>query len=260
MFIDSHCHLDKLDVSHYANGLDELIDTTYKAGITEMLCIGVDTEQFPQMLKQISAYDFIHASAGIHPLGVKDASDFALLAQQAAMEKVIAVGETGLDYHYKPETKDAQLDSFLHHMQIADQVQKPLIVHSRSARLDTVELLRANANLEVGGVIHCFTEDQDMADKCLDLGFYISISGIATFRNAESLREVIKHLPLDRILIETDAPYLAPVPHRGKQNEPLFVPHVAQLIADLKGITLEHVANVTSENFYRLFNLKQSEK
>lgn len=258
MLIDSHCHLDKLDVSHYAGGLDELITTTHAAGVTEMLCIGVNTQQFPVMLAQVQEYDFIHASAGVHPLGVKADTDWALLAEQAALDKVIAVGETGLDYHYAPETKDLQLDAFMQHMRIAEQVKKPLIVHSRNARQDTVDLLREHANLEVGGIIHCFTEDQAMADACLDLGFYISISGIATFRNADELRDVVRTLPLERILVETDAPYLAPVPHRGKQNEPLFVSHVAQLVADIKGVSLEELAKVTSQNFYRLFGLSES--
>ena len=260
MLIDSHCHLDKLDVNHYAGGLDELITTTHAAGVAEMLCIGVDTEQFPLMLKQVEAYDFIHVSAGIHPLGLKANPNWTLLAQQAAMTKVIAVGETGLDYHYAAATKEAQVHAFMQHMQIADRVKKPLIVHSRDAREDTVSLLRDHANLEVGGVIHCFTEDQAMADACLDLGFYISISGIATFRNADSLRAVIKRLPMDRILVETDAPYLAPVPHRGRQNEPLYVSHVAQLVADLKAVSLADLAAQTSDNFYRLFNLSQSKK
>jgi len=260
MLIDSHCHLDKLDVSHYAGGLDELITTTHAAGVTEMLCIGVSTQQFPNMLAQVQDYDFIHASAGVHPLGVKADTDWGLLAQQAALDKVIAVGETGLDYHYAADTKDLQLDAFLAHMRIGDQVKKPLIVHSRAARQDTVDLLRANANLDLGGIIHCFTEDQAMADACLDLGFYISISGIATFRNADTLRDVIRHLPLDRILVETDAPYLAPVPHRGKQNEPLYVSLVAQLVADIKGISLEKLASVTSDNFHRLFSLAESKK
>ena len=258
MLIDSHCHLDKLDVSHYAGGLDELITTTHAAGVTEMLCIGVNTQQFPKMLAQVEDYDFIHASAGVHPLGVKADTDWGLLAEQAALDKVIAVGETGLDYHYAPKTKDLQLEAFLEHMRIGDAVKKPLIVHSRDARQDTVDLLRANANLDAGGIIHCFTEDQAMADACLDLGFYISISGIATFRNADALRDVAKRLPLDRILLETDSPYLAPVPHRGKQNEPLYVSHVAQLVADLKGVSLEKLASVTSDNFHRLFFLSES--
>ncbi len=258
MLIDSHCHLDKLDVSHYAGGLDELITTTHAAGVTEMLCIGVNTQQFPLMLAQVQDYEFIHASAGVHPLGVKADTDWVLLAEQAALDKVIAVGETGLDYHYAPETKDIQLDAFMQHMRIANEVKKPLIVHSRSARQDTVELLRENANLDVGGIIHCFTEDQAMADACLDLGFYISISGIATFRNADALRDVIRHLPLDRILVETDAPYLAPVPHRGKQNEPLFVSYVAQFVADIKGVSLDELATVTTQNFHRLFGLSES--
>lgn len=258
MLIDSHCHLDKLDVSHYAGGLDELITTTHAAGVTEMLCIGVNTQQFPLMLAQVQDYEFIHASAGVHPLGVKADTDWVLLAEQAALDKVIAVGETGLDYHYAPETKDIQLDAFMQHMRIANEVKKPLIVHSRSARQDTVELLRENANLDVGGIIHCFTEDQAMADACLDLGFYISISGIATFRNADALRDVIRHLPLDRILVETDAPYLAPVPHRGKQNEPLFVSYVAQFVAGIKGVSLDELATVTTQNFHRLFGLSES--
>lgn len=258
MLIDSHCHLDKLDTSHYTGGLAELVSATQAAGVSEMLCIGVNTMQFPNMLSLIEGYDFIHASAGVHPLGIKGEVDWQLLAQQAAEDKVIAVGETGLDYHYAPDTKEQQLEGFLQHMAIAAQVRKPLIVHSRDAREDTVNLLKQHADLDVGGVIHCFTEDQAMADACLELGFYISISGIATFRNAESLRDVVRRLPLDRILVETDAPYLAPVPHRGKQNEPKFVTEVAQLVADLKGVRVEHLAAQTSANFHKLFNLSQS--
>ncbi len=258
MLIDSHCHLDKLDTSHYAGGLTELISSTQAAGVAEMLCIGVNTQQFPNMLTLIQDYDFIHASAGVHPLGIKGEVDYSLLAQQAAHDKVIAVGETGLDYHYAADTKEQQLEGFLQHMAIAAQVGKPLIVHSRDAREDTVSLLKRHADLELGGVIHCFTEDQAMADACLELGFYISISGIATFRNAESLREVVRQLPLERILVETDAPYLAPVPYRGKQNEPKYVAEVAQLVADIKGVPLAQLAEQTSANFYKLFNLSRS--
>ena len=258
MLIDSHCHLDKLDTSHYENGFAGLVEATQAAGIDEMLCIGVNTEAFPKMLSLIEDYSFIHASAGIHPLGIdapKQGINWSLLAQQAAHSRVIAVGETGLDYHYQPETKPTQQHAFIEHTRIAKEVSKPLIVHTRAACDDTVSILKAHADLSISGVIHCFTEDWDMAKRCLDLGFYISISGIVTFNNAKQLRDVVRQLPPDRLLVETDAPYLAPVPFRGQQNEPKHVQSVAQCVADLQGISVAKLSDTTSENFYRLFGL-----
>jgi TatD DNase family protein len=253
MITDSHCHLDKLDVSHYANGFPDLIEAAKAQEISQMLCIGVDTEQFDGMMDLIKDYDFIHASAGLHPLGVKSLDTLALLEQQALHQKVVAVGETGLDYFYDKDNTALQQKAFAAHLDLSKRIRKPVIIHTRDANADTLALLNSDADLDVGGVIHCFTEDWDMAKACLDLGFYISISGIVTFNNASRLRDVVKKLPMDRLLVETDSPYLAPAPHRGKQNEPKFVREVAQYVADLKGLTLLQLANKTSSNFADLF-------
>jgi TatD DNase family protein len=253
VIIDSHCHLDKLDTSHYADGLAGLIAAAQADGVSQMLCIGVDTQQFEPMLAQIEAYDFIHASAGLHPLGVTDLACLATLEQQAKHPKVVAIGETGLDYFYQQDNAELQQQSFAAHLELSRRTQKPVIVHTRDAKVDTLALLREKADLEVGGVIHCFTEDWPMAKACLDLGFYISISGIVTFNNAKALREVVKKIPLQRLLVETDSPYLTPAPFRGQQNEPKHVRLVAQYIADLKGLSFAQLAQKTSENFTDLF-------
>ncbi len=253
MIIDSHCHLDKLDTSHYPDGLAGLITAAQADGISQMLCIGVDTQQFAPMMAQIEPYDFIHASAGLHPLGVKELSSLALLEQQARHKKVVAIGETGLDYFYQQDNAALQQQAFAAHLDLSRQLKKPVIVHTRDAKADTLALLRDKADLEVGGVIHCFTEDWAMAKACLDLGFYISISGIVTFNNAKALREVVKKLPMEQLLVETDAPYLTPAPHRGQQNEPKHVRLVAQYVADLKGLSLAQLAAQTSQNFADLF-------
>ena len=253
MIIDSHCHLDKLDTSHYADGLAGLIAAAQAEGVSQMLCIGVDTQQFAPMMVQIEPYDFIHASAGLHPLGVKELTSLELLEQQARHPKVVAVGETGLDYFYQQDNAPLQQQAFAAHLELSGRLKKPVIVHTRDAKADTLALLRTKADLDVGGVIHCFTEDWAMAQACLDLGFYISISGIVTFNNAKALREVVKKIPMQRLLVETDSPYLTPAPHRGQQNEPKHVRLVAQYVADLKGISLAELAGQTSQNFADLF-------
>jgi len=253
VIIDSHCHLDKLDTSHYPDGLAGLIAAAQADGVSQMLCIGVDTQQFAPMMAQIEPYDFIHASAGLHPLGVKELSSLALLEQQARHKKVVAIGETGLDYFYQQDNAALQQQAFAAHLDLARQLKKPVIVHTRDAKADTLAMLRDKADLEVGGVIHCFTEDWAMAKACLDLGFYISISGIVTFNNAKALREVVKKLPMEQLLVETDSPYLTPAPHRGQQNEPKHVRLVAQYVADLKGVSLAQLAAQTSQNFADLF-------
>jgi TatD DNase family protein len=253
VIIDSHCHLDKLDTSHYPDGLAGLIAAAQVQGISQMLCIGVDTQQFAPMMAQIEPYEFIHASAGLHPLGVKELSSLALLEQQARHKKVVAIGETGLDYFYQQDNAALQQQAFAAHLDLSRQLKKPVIVHTRDAKADTLALLRDKADLDVGGVIHCFTEDWAMAKACLDLGFYISISGIVTFNNAKALREVVKKLPMEQLLVETDSPYLTPAPHRGQQNEPKHVSLVAQYVADLKGVSLTQLAAQTSQNFADLF-------
>jgi TatD DNase family protein len=253
MIIDSHCHLDKLDTSHYADGFAGLIAAAQADGVSQMLSISVDTDQFQPMMSQIEAYDFIHASAGLHPLAVENLDCLSLLEQQARHPKVVAIGETGLDYFYQQDNAALQQQAFAAHLQLSKRLAKPVIVHTRGANEDTLTLLRNEADGDVGGVIHCFTEDWAMAEACLDLGFYISISGIVTFNSAGALREVVKKIPMDRLLVETDAPYLTPVPHRGQQNEPKHVRLVAQYIADLKGLSLAQLATQTSDNFNQLF-------
>lgn len=182
--------------------------------------------------------------------------DYDKLFQFAQDPKVVAIGETGLDYHYTPETKALQQSLFVQQIEIANKLNKPLIIHSRSARQDTMDMLEQNNAEKCGGVLHCFTEDWAMAKRALDIGFYISISGIITFRNAEELREVVRKVPLDRLLVETDSPYLAPIPYRGKPNQPAYVRETCEYVATLKGVSTEELARITTENVQHLFNIK----
>ena len=254
MIVDSHCHLDKLDFDKLDTDLDGVLRQARERDVEHFLCVNVTLDKFPQMLETIAPYSDVSASCGVHPLDQKDALNIDQLRQLAASDKVVAVGETGLDYYYSAETKPVQLESFVGHIDVANELDKPLIIHTRDAREDTINLMREHHAERCGGVLHCFTEDYDMAKKAMDLGFYISISGIVTFRNAEQLRDVVKQIPLDRLLIETDSPYLAPVPHRGKTNQPAYVQDVAYFIAELKGISYRELATATTDNFYRLFN------
>lgn len=254
MIVDSHCHLDKLDFDKLDTDLDGVLQQARERDVEHFLCVNVTLDKFPQMLETIAPYSDVSASCGVHPLDQKDALNIDQLRQLAASDKVVAVGETGLDYYYSAETKPVQLESFVGHIDVANELDKPLIIHTRDAREDTINLMREHHAERCGGVLHCFTEDYDMAKKAMDLGFYISISGIVTFRNAEQLRDVVKQIPLDRLLIETDSPYLAPVPHRGKTNQPAYVQDVAYFIAELKGISYKELATATTDNFYRLFN------
>ncbi|MBW3696555.1 YchF/TatD family DNA exonuclease [Vibrio sp. T187] len=253
MFVDSHCHLDKLDYQELHTNVDDVIQKAQAANVKQLLSVGVTLDSFPNMLEMIAPYDNVHASCGVHPLDVE--SDFALdqLHQFARHSKVVAIGETGLDYHYQPETAELQKLRFEQQVELAVDVNKPLIIHTRNAREDTLSILRNGGADKCGGVIHCFTENQAFAEAAMELGFYISISGIVTFRQATELKEVVKNLPLERLLIETDSPYLAPVPHRGKQNQPAYVVEVAAYIAQLKGVSLSEVGQKTTENFEKLF-------
>lgn len=254
MIVDSHCHLDRLEFDKLDTDLAGALARARAKDVEHFLCVSVTLEQFPGMLEKIQAFDDVSASCGVHPLDQKDALDIDLLRKLAVHDKVVAVGETGLDYYYSAETKPVQQESFVGHIDVANELAKPLIIHTRDAREDTINLMREHNAQKCGGVLHCFTEDLDMATKAMDMGFYISISGIVTFRNAEQLRDVVKHVPLDRLLIETDSPYLAPVPHRGKTNQPAYVQDVAYFIAELKGISYKELATATTDNFYRLFN------
>ncbi len=257
MFIDSHCHLDKLDLSPYDNNFSAMLAAAFERDISRLLCVSIDLEQFAGMYQLIQDQPKIFASLGVHPLHVENAAGVvsvrSLLDSVKQHSKIIAIGETGLDYYYQTETKEFQQQSFINHLSAAAQISMPVIVHTRDAREDTLSLINTHGG-ESGGVLHCFTESLAMAKAALDMNYLISFSGIVTFRNAQELRDVVKAVPLEKILIETDAPYLAPIPYRGKKNEPKYVVEVAQCIADLKGVSVEKVAEVTTENFYRLFS------
>lgn len=257
MIVDSHCHLDRLDFDKLGQTLEQTLQTARAKQVEHFLCVSVTLDQFPSMLEKIMPYDDVSASCGVHPLNQEDKLDPQLLRELSQHKKVVAIGETGLDYYYAQDTHAIQQESFVEHIAVANELNKPLIIHTRDAREDTINLMKAHNAQNCGGVLHCFTEDWDMAKKALDLGFYISISGIVTFKNAVELKDVVKQIPLDRLLIETDSPYLAPVPYRGKTNQPAYVQDVAYYIADLKGLSYKELANATTQNFYQLFNLAQ---
>ncbi|NAX29307.1 YchF/TatD family DNA exonuclease, partial [Vibrio sp. V37_P2S8PM304] len=248
MFVDSHCHLDKLDYQELHNNVADVLAKAQQANVKEFLSVGVTLDSFPAMLKMIETYDYVHASCGVHPLDVESQFSLERLQEYARHPKVVAIGETGLDYHYQPETAELQKIRFQQQVDLAVELNKPLIIHTRNAREDTLRILREGGAERCGGVIHCFTEDLAFAQAAIELGFYISISGIVTFRQATELKEVVKQLPLERLLIETDSPYLAPVPHRGKQNQPAYVVEVAAYIAQLKGVSLNEVGEKTTQN------------
>lgn len=254
--IDSHCHLDSLDYETRHKNVDEVIDNAKARGVQQMISICTTLGRFEAM-KQLTAHrSEVALSCGVHPLNVEDEPfDYDKLVALVQDPRVVAVGETGLDYHYTPETKTLQQSLFEQHIEVAKQVQKPLVIHTRSAREDTMQFLEQGNAEQCGGVLHCFTEDWAMAKRALDIGFYISISGIITFRNAEELRDVVRKVPLDRLLVETDSPYLAPIPYRGKPNQPAYVREVCEYVATLKGVSLEEFANITTQNVRKLFKI-----
>ena len=220
-----------------------------------MLCVSIDLEKYPAMLAQVADYPQISVSVGVHPMAEKGAKvDANQLMQLASGSKVVAIGETGLDYYYHKDEKEWQQERFRTHLQCANRLNKPVIVHTRDAGQDTLDILKSENVDQCGGVIHCFTETMEFSRQAMDLGMMISFSGITTFKNAVDLREVARQVPDEYLLIETDSPYLAPVPHRGKQNWPSLVSHVAETLADVRGTTVEHIAEVTKNNYYRLFN------
>jgi len=254
MLIDSHCHLDKIDLEPYQNDFSIFMDEAKKQNIEQMLCISIDLEAYPAMSELVKPYDMISLSVGVHP-NVTEGQDptAAELITLADNPRVIAIGETGLDYFRSEGDLTWQHQRFVQHIEAAKQTQKPLIIHTREAGEDTLRILKEQGAEQVGGVIHCFTEDWDFAQQAMDLNFYISFSGIVTFKNAKSIQEVAKKVPADRYLIETDSPYLAPVPFRGKPNVPMYVQQVAQCVADLRGESVETVIEQSNENFKRLF-------
>ncbi|WP_194755598.1 TatD family hydrolase [Aliidiomarina indica] len=255
MFVDSHCHLDKLKLTA-SKGISHVLSEAQKAQVEHMLCIGVTLDDFHEMQTIVGEQPQVSFSSGVHPLYVaKHGFDADALRQLCQRNDVVAVGETGLDYFYDKDHHQIQQESFACHVDIATTLHKPLIIHTRDAQADTIAILKNGHAEKCGGVMHCFTESFAMAEQAMALGFYISISGIVTFANAEELREVVRRVPLERLLIETDSPWLAPVPHRGKENQPGFVQHVAECVAQLKNVSVEEVAAVTRENFYSLFQI-----
>lgn len=252
--IDSHCHLDLLDLSPFNGDLGQALELAKSKGVMQFLCVSVSLDKFPKLVAIAEQYPDIYLSVGSHPSETETVESTALLLTELSKHPlVIAIGETGLDYHYNKGDLEWQRTRFRTHIAVAKALNKPLIVHTRDAREDTIAILKEEGAATVGGVMHCFTETLEMAQAAIELGFYISFSGIVTFKNATELQAVAKQVPLERVLIETDAPYLSPIPYRGKPNHPANVYYVAEYIANLRGITLEEVANATTENFKRLF-------
>lgn len=254
MLVDSHCHLDFPD---FAGKIDQLLDSMSNNRVSHALCAGVTLERFPALLAMVAMHPNLFCAVGVHPDTDDEAAaepDIATLVKLAQHPKVVAIGETGLDYYRLQGDLEWQRERFRTHIRAAHQVGKPLIVHTRSAADDTLRLMREESADKIGGVMHCFTEAWEIAERAIEMGFYISFSGIVTFKNAKDLKDVARRVPLDRLLIETDAPYLAPVPHRGQLNEPAYVLHVAEEIARLRGLALEEVGAATSQNFFSLFS------
>ncbi|MEQ6887651.1 TatD family hydrolase [Halomonas sp. CS7] len=260
MFVDSHCHLDRLDPGTHGGDLAAALEAARARDVRQFLAIAVTLDDVPTLAEISRAHDDVVISAGIHPLQTLETEpDVAAITEAAERYGAVAIGECGLDYHYldkspaKVPSREVQLERFRRQLIAARELELPVIIHTREAREDTLALIREHVDPAVGGVLHCFTEDLDMAREAVRHGFYISLSGIVTFRNAESLRDVAQRVPLDRLLIETDSPYLAPVPHRGKPNEPAWVVEVAECIAEARGISVEELAAQTTANFYHLF-------
>ena len=252
MFIDSHCHLDFPELEADRANVLALMRSN---AVTHALTISTTLNTFPAVRAVAEANANIWCSAGVHPDEQVDDHEASLeeLLAMADHPKVVAIGETGLDYYRLPEPLDWQRERFRVHIRAAKQSGKPLVIHTRNSHADTLRIMREEGAAEVGGVMHCFTETQDVADAAITMNFYISFSGIVTFKNAKDLKQVAKNIPLDRMLIETDSPYLAPAPFRGKMNQPGYVKHVAEHIAALRGISVEEVAEATTRNFFSLF-------
>ncbi len=255
MFIDSHCHLDRIDLKDYDNNFKQLMSEIQQAEIERMLCVSISLDAYSAMKALVQNYTNVDISVGVHPCDTQDELvKLDQLLQLGTAPEVVAIGETGLDYYYAKETREQQLSSFRIHMQAANILNKPLIIHTRDAQQDTLDILKEENVSDCGGVLHCFTESWDMARQALDMGMYISFSGIVTFKNAQALRDVARKVPDDRFLIETDSPYLAPEPYRGKQNTPVFIKHAAQCLADIRGTDMNNIAALSKINYLKLFS------
>lgn len=255
MFVDSHCHLDFPELR---DELPQVLDAMRDNDVTHALCIAVEVRGWDAVHAIARAHPNLYASVGVHP----DYADIeeptqAMLVERAGEPKIVAIGETGLDYFRLEGDLGWQRERFRTHIRAARETRKPLVIHTRSAAADTLAIMRDERADDVGGVMHCFTETWDVAAQALDLGFHISFSGIVTFKNAVALKDVARRVPLERMLIETDSPYLAPVPHRGKRNQPAWVRHVAEEIARLREVPIAAIATATSDNFFKLFGVNR---
>ena len=252
MLVDSHCHLN---FRKLAKNLPQVFDLMEKNDVGHLACIGVKLEDFPEILSLAENDDRISVSVGLHP-EITDSREASIdeLVELSQHPKVIAIGETGLDYYWHKDAPEWQRERFRTHIHAAKQVKKPLVIHNRQASEDVLRILEEEGAEAVGGVFHCFSENEEIAKRALNLGFYISFSGIVTFKNALAVKEAARYVPEDRLLIETDSPYLAPVPYRGKPNQPAYVRYVAEEIARLRNVSYERIANISTENFFRLFD------
>ena len=255
MLVDSHCHID---LPELAANLPQVLGLMHDNDVGCVMCIGVTLEDFPRVLALAEQHTQLFASVGVHPEGADVLEpSVADLVRLDDHPKVIAIGETGLDYYWQKDAPEWQRDRFRTHIRAAIEIGKPLVIHNRDATADTMRLLAEEGADRVGGILHCFTETWDVAEVALDLGFHISLSGIVSFKNAATVKDVARRVPLDRLLVETDSPYLAPVPYRGKLNQPAYVKHVAEEVAKLRGISFESLAMATTANFFRLFPATQ---
>jgi TatD DNase family protein len=254
MLFDTHVHLN---ADQFSDDVDHVIENAKQAGVEMMLVVGFDEKTINKAMDLVDHYDFLYAAIGWHPVDAIDLTDEYLtwIEELAKHPKVVAIGETGLDYHWDKSPVDVQKEAFRKQIQLAKKLKLPLIIHDREAHEDIVQVLKEEKAEEVGGIMHCFAGDSEIAQQCLEMNFYISFGGPVTFKNAKLPKEVAKNIPMDRLLIETDAPYLAPHPYRGKRNEPAYVTLVAEKIAELKELSYEEVAQITTENAKRLFGI-----
>lgn len=261
MLVDSHCHLDRLNLDQYNGNLADALKDAQAQTVECILCVCIDLENFPAVVRIAEQYPQVFASVGVHPTEIIPQEPTAEeLIKLGNHPRVVAFGETGLDYYRDDGNKITQQERFRQHIRAAKATNKPVIVHTRQAQDDTIAILKSEGAETVGGVLHCFTETWEMAQRAIELNFYISFSGIVTFQNAKELKEIAKLVPLDRMLVETDAPYLAPVPYRGKANQPAYVRYVAEYIAQLRGISYAELAEQTTQNFFKLFTHARANK
>lgn len=256
MIVDSHCHLDYPDFAE--EGVSEIVARARSAGVGHFMTICTEIAKFPQIIAVAEQFNDMHCTVGTHPHHAADAGEINVSRQEIVAltrsPKVAGIGETGLDYYYNHSPAEEQQKCFATHIEAALETSLPLVIHTRDADEDTIRIMRDVGQGRAKGVMHCFSGTPWLAEKSLELGFYVSFSGILTFKKSEELREIAKTVPLERLLVETDSPYLAPMPHRGKRNEPAFVVHTAKMLADLKGVSMAEISDITTRNYFTLFD------